>query len=392
MFERYTEKARRSIFFARYEANQFGSPYVETEYLLLGLLREDSALANRFLHSRAAVESMRKQIKGHMASREKTSTSVDLPLSPECKRVLAYGAEESERRNHKHIGINHLLLGLLREEECFAAQLLRERGLTLDLVRDLAQQSEAPVAPGVTMPELSDHRPKFPPSHLLHVSPSRPESDGGNYSGPDFRNWLGYRLTTFVAEMYETSPARIDLPAGLDDGRRYDFAMVLPKPVPPQEMSRLMQQGIQDHYHLATTREIRLLDVYVMTVPTGTPPVIKPRLDDGNLGFSCSFSSSFYSVRRRGDPEPESTLDRPIPLSTVGSASMSNATLDDFCRFLERNLDRPLINETNLMGNFDLQVTGEKPMSADFIERLRDQLGLFITALQRPVEMLIFRK
>src|SRR5664280_2809293 len=127
MFERYTEKARRVIFFARYEASQFGSPYIETEHLLLGLLREDKALANRFLRAHAAVESMRKQIEGHTTIREKVSTSVDLPLSHECKRVLAYGAEEAERLNHKHIGTEHLLLGLLREEKCFAAEILCRR-------------------------------------------------------------------------------------------------------------------------------------------------------------------------------------------------------------------------------------------------------------------------
>ena len=136
MFERYTEKARRVIFFARYEASQFGSPYIETEHLLLGLLREDKALANRFLRSHAAVESIRKQIEGHSTIREKVSTSVDLPLSHECKRVLAYGAEEAERLNHKHIGTEHLLLGLLREEKCFAATILRESGVTLLAVRE----------------------------------------------------------------------------------------------------------------------------------------------------------------------------------------------------------------------------------------------------------------
>ena len=68
MFERYTEKARRVIFFARYEASQFGSPYIETEHLLLGLLREDKALTNRFLRSHASVESIRKQIEGHTRS------------------------------------------------------------------------------------------------------------------------------------------------------------------------------------------------------------------------------------------------------------------------------------------------------------------------------------
>jgi len=104
MFERYTEKARRVIFFARYEASQFGSPYIETEHLLLGLLREDKALTNRFLRSHASVESIRKQIEAHTTIREKVSTSVDLPLSNECKRVLAYAVEEAER-----LGINILV-------------------------------------------------------------------------------------------------------------------------------------------------------------------------------------------------------------------------------------------------------------------------------------------
>jgi len=136
MFERYTEKARRVIFFARYEASQFGSPYIETEHLLLGLLREDKALTNRFLRSHASIESIRKQIEGRTTIREKVSTSVDLPLSQECKRVLAYAAEEAEHLSHKHIGTEHLLLGLLREEKSFAAEILHERGLRLSAIRE----------------------------------------------------------------------------------------------------------------------------------------------------------------------------------------------------------------------------------------------------------------
>jgi ATP-dependent Clp protease ATP-binding subunit ClpC len=148
MFERYTEKARRVIFFARYEASQFGSPYIETEHLLLGLLREDKALTNRFLRSHASVESIRKQIEQHTAVREKVSTSVDLPLSNECKHVLAYAAEEAERLSHKHIGTEHLLLGLLREEKCFAAEILMERGLRLPAIREELQRTtqEKPAA------------------------------------------------------------------------------------------------------------------------------------------------------------------------------------------------------------------------------------------------------
>jgi ATP-dependent Clp protease ATP-binding subunit ClpC len=90
MFERYTEKARRVIFFARYEASQYGSPYIESEHLLLGILREDKSLTSRFLRSHSSVESIRKRIDSQTTVRKKTSTSVDLPLSDESKRVLAY--------------------------------------------------------------------------------------------------------------------------------------------------------------------------------------------------------------------------------------------------------------------------------------------------------------
>jgi len=143
MFERYTEKARRVIFFARYESSQFGNPSIETEHLLLGLLREDKALAYRFLGSRS-VESIRKHVEVHTTRREKISTSVDLPLSSESKRVLAYSAEEATQLGHEEIGTQHMLLGLLRETECFAAVLLNKLGLQFDVVRqDLATHGVA---------------------------------------------------------------------------------------------------------------------------------------------------------------------------------------------------------------------------------------------------------
>jgi hypothetical protein len=147
MFERYTEKARRTIFFARYEASHFGCSQIETEHLLLGVFREDKALASQFLASYAKVEDIRHSITQRGRTGLKIA-SVDLPFSLESKQALAYAAEESERMNHKQIGTPHLLIGLLREEKSFAAQLLREQGLTLDSVREQVQQSEAPLAQG----------------------------------------------------------------------------------------------------------------------------------------------------------------------------------------------------------------------------------------------------
>jgi len=109
MFERYTEKARRVIFFARYEASQFGSPYIETEHLLLGLLRESRAVTAKLLKPDSDFV-IRKKIELHYGERKTISTSVDLPLSNESKRVLAYAAEEAERLAHKHIGSERLML------------------------------------------------------------------------------------------------------------------------------------------------------------------------------------------------------------------------------------------------------------------------------------------
>jgi ATP-dependent Clp protease ATP-binding subunit ClpC len=136
VFERYTEKARRVIFFARYEASQYGSPYIETEHLLLGLMREDKALANRFLRQQGSIESIRKEIEARITIRERISTSVEVPLSAECKRILNSAAEEAERLGHKHVGTEHLLLGILREEKCFGAEILMERGLRLSALRE----------------------------------------------------------------------------------------------------------------------------------------------------------------------------------------------------------------------------------------------------------------
>src|SRR2546429_738147 len=136
VFERYTEKARRVIFFARYEASQYGSPYIETEHLLLGLMREDKALANRFLRQQGSIESIRKEIEARITIRERISTSVEVPLSAECKRILNMAAEEAERLGHKHVGTEHLLLGILREEKCFGAEILMERGLRLSTLRE----------------------------------------------------------------------------------------------------------------------------------------------------------------------------------------------------------------------------------------------------------------
>jgi hypothetical protein len=143
MFERYTEKARRVIFFARYEASHYGSPWIETEHMLLGLMRESKEIL-RWAPGLTA-DAVRKRIDDLTPKLPQTSTSVDLPLSNDSQRALKLAADEANRLTHKHIGTEHLFLGLLDVEDCFAAQLLREGGADAAAMRaKLTEHSQPP--------------------------------------------------------------------------------------------------------------------------------------------------------------------------------------------------------------------------------------------------------
>jgi hypothetical protein len=122
MFEHFSENARRVIFFAKYEAANMASPYVEPEHLLLGLLRQDKPLACVLLHS---LDSIREKIKARPSANAKHSPGDDVPLTLESKRVLANAAMVAENRSER-VDTAHILVGLLREEKSFAAELLRE--------------------------------------------------------------------------------------------------------------------------------------------------------------------------------------------------------------------------------------------------------------------------
>jgi hypothetical protein len=136
MFERYTEKARRVIFFARYEASHYGSPYIETEHLLLGLLREDRALAKWFPGESSIEAGIRTEIEGQITQRERISTSVEVPLTEESRKALNLAGEEADRVGHRHVGTEHLLVALFRVEGSLAARLLRKRGLKPEAIRE----------------------------------------------------------------------------------------------------------------------------------------------------------------------------------------------------------------------------------------------------------------
>ena len=150
LLERYTEHARRSIFFARYEPIAFGTLYITCEELLPGILREDKSVAMRV--GIGSLESIRNELERSAPPKEnRVSTSVDLPLSQESRRALQFAEEEADALGHKHIDAPHLLLGLLRIEDSVAAELLRKRGIEYEQFREIvargSERSRRPIEP-----------------------------------------------------------------------------------------------------------------------------------------------------------------------------------------------------------------------------------------------------
>jgi ATP-dependent Clp protease ATP-binding subunit ClpC len=151
MFERYTDPAKRVLFFARYEASEFGALAIEPEHLLLGLLREPAGALQQLVSTPpAAVDRIVAETRQRMHAREKISTSVEIPFSRPAQVALVYAAEEADRLTHATIRPVHLLLGLLHEEGTIAASVLHAHGLRLDDVRQriLVLETHATAADG----------------------------------------------------------------------------------------------------------------------------------------------------------------------------------------------------------------------------------------------------
>ena len=136
MFERYNESARRALFFARYESSELGAVTIETEHLLLGLVRERKGVTGRLLETaQVTLERAHADVERRAPVRPKVSTSIEMPFSAEVKRVLEAAAAEADALHHSYIGTEHLLLGMLREEQSVAGSLLIGYGLHLGAAR-----------------------------------------------------------------------------------------------------------------------------------------------------------------------------------------------------------------------------------------------------------------
>jgi ATP-dependent Clp protease ATP-binding subunit ClpC len=154
MFERYTESARRTLFYARYEASQLGGDCVEPEHILLGMLRESGAIVGRlFVAADVSHRGFRQVLDSLEVSRHRLPTTVEMPFSDDTIRILQSATAEADRLGLGNVGVEHLLVGLLRTRGSLAERYLSERGVSVDAVREQIRAERAsPAADSLSRP------------------------------------------------------------------------------------------------------------------------------------------------------------------------------------------------------------------------------------------------
>src|SRR6201995_1677301 len=137
MYERFTDRARKVMQLANQEAQRFNHEYIGTEHVLLGLIKEGSGVAANVLKN-LDVDLRKIRLEGEKLAQSGPDmvTMGKLPQTPRAKKVVEYAMEEARNLNHNYVGTEHLLLGLIREQEGVAAQVLMKLGLQLEGVRE----------------------------------------------------------------------------------------------------------------------------------------------------------------------------------------------------------------------------------------------------------------
>ncbi|HNW39134.1 MAG TPA: ATP-dependent Clp protease ATP-binding subunit [Candidatus Omnitrophota bacterium] len=163
MFNRFTERARKVIILAKEEARRFNHDYIGTEHILLGLIREGEGVAAAVLQKlEVSLENIRLEIEKLVQPGPTTQIIGDIPFTPRAKKALELAAEEARSLGHNYIGTEHLLLGLIREGEGIASQVLLNLGMDLNSVRNEVMSLLGSALPGMSPQGASASKSKTP--------------------------------------------------------------------------------------------------------------------------------------------------------------------------------------------------------------------------------------
>jgi uncharacterized protein (TIGR03435 family) len=388
VFERFSEQARRVLFFARHEASLLGSLALDTEHLLLGLMREEKGLAPRlFADAGIALADLREDVLRRVAGRPAVSPSVEIPFSAAAMRVLQHAEEESRRLSHDYIGPEHLLLGLLRERGSVAADRLVSRGLSLERVRARTvellgdgEQRGHPGPPGVPASTFTWPWLRFLPSRHVHVLYSElkpPQQPVTNYSGPGLQAY-GHTLTEAIVTAWRGNRWHVDMAAGLDDGTRYDFYIQCARNESSETLGRMWREGIEEQFGVTVARETRRRDVWVARRHGAAGPLLR-REGDAEPGTALAMGGFNLVMRRPHD----------APLFPLGPFAVHSVPFFYLARWFEEFFGGQVIDETALDGLYAFELTHTVASPGELIDLLREQAGVSIVREPREMPTLV---
>ena len=419
MFERYTETARRTLFFARYEATQAGNTAIEPHHLLQGVLREDKSISALLEHLGLRIEAIRDDLARIGQYHPKVTTGIEIPFTSATKLVLQYAAEEADGLESRDITPWHLLLGILREAESKAARLLTRLGMQLEAARTATSQLRSGEALGpsahVPRPDVLPAGPPFdekqasiPPSTEVRVSVSKRH---GTSSTRGLHYWFleGFSFVGALAKIYDFPASRIDCVDAAARNGQFDLHLLLPAgPViaPHPHLDGAMQSAVERHFAIAVVREPRRLPVLVLTAPSGATRA--PQMSSGDVGGFAVWTSDWIEQEpgdARADVEAHRRMfedrlrmfregRRPMPppgSAGVGAGANGSMTMEGLCEMLESALGRPVVDDTNLTGTFEVQFRASSGSVEDVAAALHDQLDLELNQAEREVTFLVVK-
>jgi len=204
----------------------------------------------------------------------------------------------------------------------------------------------------------------------------------------------GYDLKTLIAQIYDVDVRRVDIVEDGDQDARYDLTASLPTNVGQDEMQQLLAEAVERKFNLDVKPEVRSMLVYVMTAPNGPAsglrlhaPAARPEGLAKPMALELGSDQGTGTLEDVGEIQFEG---RDCSGVSSGGITASAETIEDFRRTLEGDLDRVLIDETNLTGTYDFQI-GSYAGKDELFQLLRDQLGLVVRPAERKVTILRVR-
>jgi uncharacterized protein (TIGR03435 family) len=211
--------------------------------------------------------------------------------------------------------------------------------------------------------------------------------------GADLWSARGFDLKTLIAQIYDVDVRRVDFPDETVSSVRYDVSLDLTEEDSTEAIQRRLQQALEKRFGLAIAAESRAMDVYVLTAPHGTGPalhlhraLVQPA--DGNrLLKLASFEESDPTAE---DAQQITYVGKDCSGVAAGGIAATAASIAEFRRTLEPDLDRLLVDDTHLAGSYDFKI-GNYSNQQELFQLLRDQLGLVVAPERREVVVLAVR-